>query len=142
MGGQRWRHIGLWGGAPQCARLLLPPASTPQAPTRRPAALCTCAQALTGARGFLSKARLAKYEKRNDPTLPDALSGLSPWLHFGQLAPQRAAIEATKVKAQAKVGTGVGSTCPLVGMATLLVPECTFRTPLCCFWRASRCTGI
>ena len=55
-------------------------------------------------KAFLSKPRLAQYEKRNDPTLPNALSGLSPWLHFGQLAPQRAALEATKVKATAKVG--------------------------------------
>lgn len=41
-------------------------------------------QALAGDKGFLSKARLARYdEKRNDPTVPDALSGLSPYLHFG-----------------------------------------------------------
>ncbi len=38
--------------------------------------------------------RLKLYEKRNDPNVPGALSGLSPWLHFGQLAPQRAALAA------------------------------------------------
>ena len=46
----------------------------------------------------LSPARLALYDtKRNDPAVPDALSNLSPWLHFGQLSPQRAALEAAKV---------------------------------------------
>ena len=34
-------------------------------------------------------------EKRNDPTL-DGLSNLSPYLHFGQLAPQRLAYEASQ----------------------------------------------
>lgn len=49
---------------------------------------------------FLTKARLSKYsDKRNDPGIPDALSNLSPYLHFGQIAPQRAAIEATRNKA-------------------------------------------
>lgn len=31
-----------------------------------------------------------------------ALSNLSPWLHFGQLAPQRAALEAAKHRAKFK----------------------------------------
>jgi deoxyribodipyrimidine photo-lyase len=57
-------------------------------------------EALSGPQGFLTKARLAKYsDKRNDPSIPDALSGLSPYLHFGQLSPQRAALEAAKHKA-------------------------------------------
>lgn len=62
-------------------------------------------QALLGEKGFLgSKARLSYYhEKRNDPTI-DALSNLSPYLHFGQLSPQRAAIEAVRKKASNKVG--------------------------------------
>jgi deoxyribodipyrimidine photo-lyase len=56
--------------------------------------------ALSGPQGFLTKARLTKYsDKRNDPSIPDALSGLSPYFHFGQLAPQRAALEAAKHKA-------------------------------------------
>jgi deoxyribodipyrimidine photo-lyase len=46
-----------------------------------------------GPESFLPK-RLKLYEKRNDPNVPGALSGLSPWLHFGQLAPQRAALAA------------------------------------------------
>ena len=56
---------------------------------------------MSGPKGFLgSKARLARYEeKRNDPTVPDALSGLSPYLHFGHLSPQRAAVEAARNKA-------------------------------------------
>lgn len=45
---------------------------------------------------FLTPRRLKLYEKRNDPNVPEALSGLSPYLHFGQLAPQRAALEAKK----------------------------------------------
>ena len=40
-------------------------------------------------------------EKRNDPNELGAASNLSPWLHFGQLAPQRAAIAA---KAAARAG--------------------------------------
>lgn len=56
-----------------------------------------------GDKGFLGKARLAKYaEKRNDPTV-DALSNLSPYFHFGHLAPQRAAVEAARKKALSKV---------------------------------------
>lgn len=63
-------------------------------------------QALLGEKGFLGKARLGKYsEKRNDPTV-DALSNLSPYFHFGHLAPQRAAVEAARKKALSKVGQG------------------------------------
>eukprot|EP00210_Caulerpa_lentillifera_P007623 g7280.t2 len=39
---------------------------------------------------------------RNNPTLPEAQSGLSPYLHFGFLAPQRAALEAQKHEHQFK----------------------------------------
>eukprot|EP00884_Botryococcus_braunii_P017486 jgi/Botrbrau1/4420/Bobra.0348s0010.1 len=57
-------------------------------------------QACTGPKGFLSPARLASYDaKRNDPT-QDALSNLSPYLHFGQLAAARAAMEAAKHKSK------------------------------------------
>lgn len=39
--------------------------------------------------------RISRYnQQRNDP-LSDAQSGLSPWLHFGQIAPQRAAWQAS-----------------------------------------------
>lgn len=52
---------------------------------------------------FLSPTRLALYgTKRNDPTIPQALSNLSPWLHFGQLSPQRAALEAAKLRPKFK----------------------------------------
>jgi deoxyribodipyrimidine photo-lyase len=43
---------------------------------------------------FCAPARLALYLNRNDPTVADGQSNLSPYLHFGQLAPQRAAISA------------------------------------------------
>lgn len=46
--------------------------------------------ALLGDGGFLTKERVDLYEKkRNDPGIPKALSNLSPYYHFGQLAPQR-----------------------------------------------------
>ena len=46
---------------------------------------------------FLLKRRLSSYaSKRNDPGIPDAQSGLSPYFHFGFLSPQRAAFEARK----------------------------------------------
>ena len=52
---------------------------------------------------FLS-ARLADYDgARNDPTR-NATSGLSPWLHFGQLSPARAVLEAYRIRS-ARAGT-------------------------------------
>ena len=39
--------------------------------------------------------RLANYHRRNDPN-ESACSGLSPWLHFGFISAQRAALEARK----------------------------------------------
>lgn len=48
--------------------------------------------------GFL-KARLRNYaEDRNNPLKPKALSGLSSYLHFGQISAQRCALEAQKVR--------------------------------------------
>jgi len=44
---------------------------------------------------FLSN-RMKLYESRNDPAKSRALSGLSPWLHFGQISAQRCALEARK----------------------------------------------
>jgi len=50
---------------------------------------------------FLDPARLKSYyTDRNNPAKPTALSGLSPYFHFGQLAPQRAAIEAAKMRSK------------------------------------------
>ncbi|KAF9616344.1 hypothetical protein IFM89_029598 [Coptis chinensis] len=48
--------------------------------------------------GFLTK-RLKNYSTdRNNPLKPKALSGLSPYLHFGQISAQRCALEARKVR--------------------------------------------
>ncbi|KAK6158054.1 hypothetical protein DH2020_005368 [Rehmannia glutinosa] len=48
--------------------------------------------------GFL-KARLKNYSTdRNNPLKPKGLSGLSPYLHFGQISAQRCALEARKVR--------------------------------------------
>ena len=44
---------------------------------------------------FLGR-RLKLYEMRNDPAKPQALSGLSPYLHFGQISGHRCAMEAKK----------------------------------------------
>ncbi|XP_058778233.1 deoxyribodipyrimidine photo-lyase [Vicia villosa] len=49
--------------------------------------------------GFLTK-RLRSYSTdRNNPCKPTALSGLSPYLHFGQISAQRCALEARKLRA-------------------------------------------
>lgn len=48
--------------------------------------------------GFLTR-RLKNYSvDRNDPSKPSGLSGLSPYLHFGQLSAQRCALEARKLR--------------------------------------------
>ena len=52
--------------------------------------------ALVGEDTSFLPARLALYGSRNDPNVPNALSGLSPYLHFGQLSAQRCALEASK----------------------------------------------
>ena len=44
---------------------------------------------------FLGR-RLKMYELRNDPAKPQALSGLSPYLNFGQISGHRAALEAKR----------------------------------------------
>ncbi|ACV68609.1 deoxyribodipyrimidine photo-lyase [Desulfohalobium retbaense] len=49
--------------------------------------------ALDLAREFIASGLSAYAEKRNDPTA-GAVSGLSPYLHFGQIAPQRVALMA------------------------------------------------
>jgi deoxyribodipyrimidine photo-lyase len=58
--------------------------------------------AVDGPEGFLSAKRLATYAaKRNDPAVA-ALSNLSPYLHYGHVAPQRVALEAAKHRAKHK----------------------------------------
>lgn len=48
--------------------------------------------------GFLTK-RLNGYSAdRNNPLKPRGLSGLSPYLHFGQISAQRCALEARRVR--------------------------------------------
>jgi len=44
---------------------------------------------------FLTR-RLGLYETRNDPAKPQSLSGLSPYLHFGQISGARCAMEAKR----------------------------------------------
>ena len=52
---------------------------------------------------FLRPERLKLYAtKRNDPNTPRALSGLSPWLRFGHLSAQRAALDAGKHRGRFK----------------------------------------
>ena len=46
---------------------------------------------------FLTK-RMNLYGLRNDPAKPQALSGLSPYLHFGQISGQRCAMKALEAK--------------------------------------------
>ncbi|GAQ81945.1 Deoxyribodipyrimidine photolyase/cryptochrome [Klebsormidium nitens] len=47
---------------------------------------------------FLGKG-IAKYDAdRNDPTIPTGVSGMSPYLHYGNVAAQRAALEARKYR--------------------------------------------
>ncbi|KAF6168827.1 hypothetical protein GIB67_042134 [Kingdonia uniflora] len=56
-------------------------------------------QLLSGIKdGFLSK-RLYNYSTdRNNPLKPKGLSGLSPYLHFGQISAQRCALEARSLR--------------------------------------------
>ncbi|KAI4302769.1 hypothetical protein MLD38_038478 [Melastoma candidum] len=50
--------------------------------------------------GFLKK-RIRSYSTdRNNPLKPKALSGISPYLHFGQISAQRCALEAQSIRKQ------------------------------------------
>jgi len=74
-------------------RALVAGAAVPEVLWIRPGAEAA-SQALSA---FLEPARLKKYAtKRNDPCDTTAQSNLSPYLHFGQLGAQRAALEAAK----------------------------------------------
>ena len=68
------------------------------------------AEVLMGSKnGFLTK-RLKNYSTdRNNPLKPGALSGLSPYLHFGQISAQRCALEAKKNRKQYPQVYGVKS---------------------------------
>lgn len=61
----------------------------------------------SGPDAFLTS-RLKNYEKRNDPNETRALSGLSPWIHFGHLSAQRVVLESKKFKKQHSAVRGVG----------------------------------
>lgn len=52
--------------------------------------------------GFLTKRLKAYTTDRNNPLKPRALSGLSPYLHFGQISAQRCAFEARNVRTDRK----------------------------------------
>ncbi|GER27994.1 CPD photolyase family protein [Striga asiatica] len=56
-------------------------------------------EVLVGEKNGFLKSRLKNYATdRNNPMKPKALSGLSPYLHFGQISAQRCALEAQKVR--------------------------------------------
>ena len=53
---------------------------------------------------FLQKDRIGIFATdRNNPNKPKALSNLSPYIHFGQLGMQRAALQAIEVKPKFRV---------------------------------------
>ena len=53
---------------------------------------------------FLTKERLGQFTAdRNDPNKPGALSGLSAYLHYGQLGAQRMGLEASKLRSKFRV---------------------------------------
>lgn len=79
---------------------------------------------LGGEDGFLTK-RLRSYSTdRNNPLKPKALSGLSPYLHFGQISAQKCALKAKSFR----------SFYPQVFSSVVLSLFCNFFCPpKCCF---------
>lgn len=64
-------------------------------------------EALKGSKSGFLTTRLKNYAAdRNNPMKPKGISGLSPYLHFGQIAAQRCALEARKMR---KIGPQVGN---------------------------------
>ena len=60
--------------------------------------------AMQALKAFLTKERLGHFTAdRNDPNKPEALSGLSPYLHYGQLGAQRMAYDAKQLRSKLKV---------------------------------------
>ena len=60
--------------------------------------------AMQSLKAFLTKERLGHFTAdRNDPNKPEALSGLSPYLHYGQLGAQRMAWDARQLRSKLKV---------------------------------------
>ena len=66
-----------------------------------------------GKDGFLTKRIKVYATDRNNPLKPRALSGLSPYLHFGQISAQRCAFEARNVR----------KVCPQVGWSKFKLNE-------------------
>lgn len=65
-------------------------------------------------KGFLLKKRLSIFNsKRNDPNNTEAVSNLSPYLHFGQLSAQRTALEAGKLRSKFRVRADLGGHAPI-----------------------------
>lgn len=46
---------------------------------------------------YLSRPYLRYAESSRNPTKPDALSGLSPYIHFGQISAQRVLLELMRI---------------------------------------------
>ncbi|XP_053965017.1 deoxyribodipyrimidine photo-lyase-like [Anastrepha ludens] len=63
----------------------------------QPGYIAACAQL----QSFCKKRLRIFSDKRNDPTI-NALSGLSPWFHFGQISVQRCVLEVMKYKSKYK----------------------------------------
>ena len=77
---------------------------------------------------FLTKERLGQFTAdRNDPNKPGALSGLSPYLHYGQLSAQRMGLEASKLRSKLKVSwshQALGGSFITSGAYTVYCPHC------------------
>ena len=82
---------------------------------------------------------------RNDPNEPKALSGLSPYIHFGQLGMQRAALRCVEVKSKFRVRAcphlaACPGTAGLCWRAVLAVPawlahaQVSASSSCCCWW--------
>ncbi|XP_014095123.3 deoxyribodipyrimidine photo-lyase [Bactrocera oleae] len=63
----------------------------------QPGYIAACAQL----QSFCTKRLRIFNEKRNDPTI-NALSGLSPWFHFGHISVQRCVLEVMRLKSKDK----------------------------------------
>ena len=87
---------GLIASASEGAGAAVPEVVSLKPPRLRTPGEAAALAALVGEDTSFLPARLALYGSRNDPNVPNALSGLSPYLHFGQLSAQRCALEASK----------------------------------------------
>ena len=73
-------------------------------------------------------------EKRNDPNVPEALSGLSPYFHFGQIAPQRAVLHVRgKCRGRSSAKASVEAFEEECVIRRELADNFCFYTPNCCY---------